>query len=173
MKVGQRRDQFRKMLEAVQNHSPQALIIDEIGTHEEVNEAVAIQQRGVQLIATTHGRTLADIICNPHLRNLLGGSNVVILSAFERKEENSKSKTRLERKTLPAFDVCVELLGTKKWRVHHNVAAAVDAVLRDLGETVECEIRELNNGTLVTRNERYPDPESMNIFKSNLFGESI
>ncbi len=130
MKVGLRAQQYRRMLEAVQNHTPQTLIIDEIGTKQEVTEAVGVKQRGVQLIATTHGRTLADVILNPHLRDLLGGINTVILSAQERVNEQSVSKTRNERKMEPAFDVCVELIGLNKWRLHHNIAASVDVVLR-------------------------------------------
>jgi stage III sporulation protein SpoIIIAA len=62
MKVGMRSQQYRRMLETVQNHTPQTLIIDEIGTKQEVTEAIGVKQRGVQLIATTHGRTLADVI---------------------------------------------------------------------------------------------------------------
>lgn len=130
MKVGARSQQYRRMLEAVQNHTPQTLIIDEIGTKQEVIEAIGVKQRGVQLIATTHGRTLADVIANPHLRDLLGGVNTVILSAQEREQEQSKSKTRNERNMEPAFDVCLELIGINRWRLHHNVAASVDVVLR-------------------------------------------
>ena len=150
------------MLEAVQNHTPETLIIDEIGTSQEVSEAIGIQQRGVQLIATTHGRTLADIIQNPHLRNLLGGVNPVILSAWERETEGATSKTRLERKMPPAFDVCIELLGIDRWRVHHDVAQAVDVILRGLGEVVECEIRELDPeaGVLSVSHEPFPDEDA-------------
>jgi stage III sporulation protein SpoIIIAA len=130
MKVGLRSQQYRRMLEAFQNHTPQTLIIDEIGTKQEVTEAVGVKQRGVQLIATTHGRTLRDVILNPHLRDLLGGVNTVILSAQEREQEQAASKTRNERKMEPAFDVCIELIGLNKWRIHHDIAASVDVVLR-------------------------------------------
>jgi stage III sporulation protein SpoIIIAA len=132
MKVGARAQQYRRMLEAVQNHTPQTLIIDEIGTKQEVTEAVGVKQRGVQLIATTHGRTLSDVIRNPHLRDLLGGVNTVILSAQERLNERATSKTRNERRMEPAFDVCLELIGVNKWRLHHDVAASVDVVLRQV-----------------------------------------
>jgi stage III sporulation protein SpoIIIAA len=147
MKVGDRSQQYRRMLEAVQNHTPETLVIDEIGTAKEVKEAVGVQQRGVQLIATTHGRTLADVILNPDLRGLLGGVNTVILSAGERIQDQATSKTRNERKMTPTFDVCIELLGLHKWRLHYNVAGAVDAVLRQLGEVVDCEVRELHPET--------------------------
>jgi len=143
MKVGHRASQYKKMLEAVQNHTPETLIIDEIGTYQEVNEACGISQRGVQLIATTHGRTLADVIMSPQLRNLLGGMNAVILSAGERAAQNAVHKTRLERKTLPCFDVCIELLSTNyfSWRVHRNLTDVVDCVLKGNGEMAKCEIR--------------------------------
>jgi stage III sporulation protein SpoIIIAA len=116
MKVGERSQQYRRMLEAVQNHTPETLVIDEIGTAKEVKEAVGVQQRGVQLIATTHGRSLSDVIQNPHLRDLLGGVNTVILSAMERLHEQAPSKTRNERRMNPAFDICIELIGLHKWR---------------------------------------------------------
>ena len=159
LKVGARSLQYQKMLEAVQNHTPETLIIDEIGTTKEVSEAVGIQQRGVQLIATTHGRSLADVIQNPQLRNLLGGVNAVILSAGERMAEGAVSKTRLERKSPPAFDVCVELLAIDKWRVHQDVAQAVDVILRGMDEVVECEVRELDpkTGIVTITRESFPD----------------
>lgn len=158
MKVGQRALQYRKMLEAVQNHTPEALIIDEIGTRQEVAEAVGVKQRGVQLIATTHGRSLADIISNPHLRDLLGGMNTVILSAKEREQEQASNKTRNERRTEPAFDACIELVGLNKWRIHSNVAAAVDVVLRRMGETVTVEVRSLDpeSGQVAVLYEPFP-----------------
>lgn len=163
IKVGARSQQHRKMLEAVQNHTPETLIIDEIGTRQEVTEAVGVKQRGVQLIATTHGRSLADVIVNPHLRDLLGGVNTVILSAQEREHEQSKSKTRNERKMEPAFDVCLELIGINRWRLHHDVAAAVDVVLRHLGEVVDCEVRQLDSdtGRVVVTHEAFPSREDV------------
>lgn len=141
MKVGDRADQYRVMLEAVQNHTPDALVIDEIGTHEEVQEAVGIKLRGVQLIATTHGTTLADVINNPQLKNLLGGVNVVTLSAGERAEEGAPTKTRLEQKSQPAFDVCIEIHSMRKWCIHHDINTAVRYVLRNMGEKALSEVR--------------------------------
>uniref|UniRef100_A0A7S4HQE6 Bacterial type II secretion system protein E domain-containing protein n=1 Tax=Vannella robusta TaxID=1487602 RepID=A0A7S4HQE6_9EUKA len=145
------------MLEAVQNHTPQTLVIDEIGTSQEAYEAVSIRQRGIQLIATTHGETIADVIQNPTNRVLLGGVNTVILSAQERTAERAEKKTRLERRTAPAFDVCIEILAFNRWRVHHNVADAVDVVLRDLGEVVPCEIRTIGQNSVQLTTESFPD----------------
>jgi stage III sporulation protein SpoIIIAA len=171
LKVGSRSKQYEKMLEAVQNHTPECLIIDEIGTSQEVSQAVGIQQRGVQLIATTHGRTLADVIQSPALRNLLGGANAVILSAQEKEELGATSKTRIERKMPPAFDVCIELLAIDKWRVHHNVAAAVDVILHGMGE-VQCEIRHLDpeSQQLHISHESFPDPNEIDL---NSFAQSF
>lgn len=158
MKVGQRSDQYRVMLEAVQNHTPDALVIDEIGTHEEVQEAVGIKLRGVQLIATTHGRTLADVINNPQLKNLLGGVNVVTLSASEKAEEGATSKTRLEQKSQPAFDVCIELHSIREWRIHYDINAAVNCELRKMGETVLSEVRAFNEGKRSYKKQKTPFP---------------
>lgn len=147
MKVGHRSEQHQVMLEAVQNHTPGALVIDEIGRAEEVQQAVDVKLRGVQLIATTHGRTLADVINNPLLKNLLGGVNVVTLSAAERAEEGATSKTRLEQRSQPAFDVCIEMESLWKWRIHHDISAAVGVVLRNMGEAVLSEVRSFDDAT--------------------------
>ena len=147
MKVGPRTEQYRRMLEAVQNHTPDTLIIDEIGTKQEVFEAIGVKQRGVQLIATTHGRTLEDVVKNPDIRDLVGGVNTVILSSAEREAEQVASKTRIERRMDPAFDVCIEILDVNKWRVHVDLKSAVDVVLNDNGSPVQCEIRELDPDT--------------------------
>jgi stage III sporulation protein SpoIIIAA len=158
MKVGQRSDQYRVMLEAVQNHTPDALVIDEIGTHEEVQEAVGIKLRGVQLIATTHGKTLADVINNPQLKNLLGGVNVVTLSASEKADEGAPSKTRLEQKSQPAFDVCIELHSMREWRIHYDINTAVNCELRKMGETVLSEVRTFDEATKSYKNVKTPFP---------------
>jgi stage III sporulation protein SpoIIIAA len=162
MKVGARSRQHRVMLEAVQNHTPEVLIIDEIGTAQEAREAVSVRQRGVQLIATTHGNSIADVIQNPSLNALLGGVNVVILSAHEREREGAASKTRRERRTPPAFDVCIELRQLREWRVHHNVDAAVDVILRGMHEVVECEMRRFSpdHASLRISTEFFPDDET-------------
>ncbi len=165
MKVGPRREQHQRMLECVQNHTPETLIIDEIGTRQEVFEAVGVKQRGVQLIATTHGRTLADVILNPHLRDLLGGVNTVILSAQERAEDGCSSKTRNERRMEPAFDVCVELTRTNEWRVHRNIGKAVDVVLRQMGEYSKVQVRKVTgNGAVEVSVEAFPQAQERNMF---------
>ena len=161
MKVGQRSRQYRVMLEAVQNHTPQCLIIDEIGTSQEANQAVSISQRGIQLIATTHGTTLADVVQNPETRNLLGGANTVILSAVEVKQHGSEKKTRIERKTIPAFEVVIELVSRTKWRIHYDVLDAVDVILNGEGKQSYCEIREFDfeKSMFVSTEAKFPELE--------------
>jgi len=94
--------------------------------------------------ALTHGRTLADVINNPLLKNLLGGVNFVTLNAAERAEEGATSKTRLEQ---PAFDVCIEMESLWKWRIHRDINAAVGVVLRNMGEAVLSEVRTFDEAT--------------------------
>lgn len=167
MKVGHRRFQHRKMLEAVQNHTPDVLVIDEIGTTREVEEAVGIKLRGVQLIATTHGRTLADIIHNPQLKNLLGGVNVVTLSAAERADEGATSKTRLEQRFQPAFDVCIEMRSLYEWRIHDDISAAVGVVLRNAGEVVLSEVLLFDETEMIVRVSKRPFPDARDLHSEN------
>lgn len=117
------------MIEAVENHTPHVVIIDEISTLQEAQAARTIAQRGVQLIATAHGRKLEDLINNPPLMDLIGGINVVTLSDDVAKMRGLASKTVQERKTDPTFDVVVELLSYDEITVHTNVKEAVDAIL--------------------------------------------
>jgi stage III sporulation protein AA len=137
MKVNKREDQHKVMMEAVQNHNPDTIIIDEIGMTNEAIAAKSISERGVQLIGTTHGVCLTDLIRSPELKHLLGGFNTAILSEKERKSMGKTSKTIIERKEKPTFDVCIELLSTTEWRIHHDVGAAVDAELRNKKSKVE------------------------------------
>ena len=160
LKVGARSRQHRVMLEAVQNHTPEVLIIDEIGTLQEAREAVGVRQRGVQLIATTHGETIAEVIQSPSLNVLLGGMNVVILSAGEKEMEGAAAKTRRERRTPPAFDVCIELLDLRTWRVHYDVAQVVDCILRGMDEVVSCEMRRIEKDYVRVTTEPFPDLET-------------
>eukprot|EP00996_Jenningsia_fusiforme_P003755 NODE_4552_length_793_cov_20.559140_g4211_i0.p1 GENE.NODE_4552_length_793_cov_20.559140_g4211_i0~~NODE_4552_length_793_cov_20.559140_g4211_i0.p1 ORF type:complete len:157 (+),score=13.90 NODE_4552_length_793_cov_20.559140_g4211_i0:298-768(+) len=156
MTVGPCANQARVMLEAVQNHTPDVLVVDEIGMLEEVESAVSIQKRGIQLIATTHGKTLASVVQNPQLRGLLGGSNSVILSSIERRDEGSASKTRLERLDLPVFQCVIELLTPKEWRIHRAVKDSVDVVLRDMGEVLPVEIRRLGENYVHIEKSSFP-----------------
>ncbi|HZP25846.1 MAG TPA: AAA family ATPase, partial [Dehalococcoidia bacterium] len=132
--------QHQVMIEAVENHMPEVIIIDEIGTELEAAAARTIAERGVQLIATAHGKTLDNLIMNPTLSDLVGGIQSVTLSDEEARRRGTQ-KAILERRAPPTFDILVEILSFTSVAVHHNVADTVDAILR--GRPVSPEIREL------------------------------
>jgi hypothetical protein len=117
----------------------QVVVIDEIGTEAEALAARTIAQRGVQLIATAHGTELANVIKNPALADLVGGIASVTLGDEEARRRGVQ-KSVLERAAPPTFDVCVEMAGRDRWRVHLDVAAAVDALL--VGRRPGAEARE-------------------------------
>lgn len=127
------------MIEAVENHMPEVVMIDEIGTEAEALAARTIAQRGVQLIATAHGNELENVMKNPSLNDLVGGIASVTLGDEEAKRRGVQ-KSVLERESPPTFDVAVEMQSRQQWRVHLDVAAAVDAVL--LGRDAGAEVRE-------------------------------
>ena len=139
IQVKQRTDQAHVMIEAVQNHNPEVIVIDEIGTSAEAAAASTIAERGVQLIATAHGHTLANVVRNKPLNHLMGGVNTVILSAREAK---GGPKTRVERTRDPTFQLVVEIITREAWRVHEDVAGAVTKVL--LGDEPDYDVRELS-----------------------------
>nr|AUG32579.1 hypothetical protein PLO_591 [Paulinella longichromatophora] len=122
--------QHRMMIEAVENHTPEVIIIDEIGTEMEAQAARTIAERGIQLIATAHGNSLESLIKNPTLSNLIGGIQAVILSDDEA-QRRSTQKTVLERATKPTFHVAVEMHSSCRWSVHTDVAHTVDIILQD------------------------------------------
>ncbi|MGE4169574.1 MAG: R3H domain-containing nucleic acid-binding protein [Candidatus Margulisiibacteriota bacterium] len=117
------------MIEAVENHMPEVIIVDEIGTEAEALAARTIAERGVQLIATAHGHTLENLLKNPTLTDLVGGIQSVILGDEEAKFRGTQ-KTVLERKSLPTFDVLIELRTRTTIAIFKDVAAAVDRYLR-------------------------------------------
>ncbi|MFQ5578167.1 MAG: R3H domain-containing nucleic acid-binding protein [Anaerolineae bacterium] len=130
--------QHQVMIEAVENHTPEVIIIDEIGRLEEAEAARTIAERGVQLIGTAHGNTLDNLLVNPTLANLVGGIDSVTLSDEEARRRSTQ-KTVLERRSPPTFDILVEIQTRDTLAVHHNVAKAVDALLR--GRAIQPEIR--------------------------------
>jgi len=121
--------QAEVMIEAVENHMPEVIVIDEIGTQAEAVAARTIAERGVQLIATAHGNTLDNLLQNPTLSDLVGGIQPVTLSDEEARRRRTQ-KTVLERKAPPTFDVLVEIHSTDALAVHHDVADVVDRLLR-------------------------------------------
>jgi stage III sporulation protein SpoIIIAA len=130
MQVPSPDQQHAVMIEAVENHMPQVIVIDEIGTAAEAMAARTIAERGVQLIATAHGNTLENLLQNPTLSDLVGGIQVVTLSDEEARRRGTQ-KTVLERKAPPTFSVLIEIQDKERLAVHHDVAEVVDLLLRD------------------------------------------
>ena len=129
MQVGRPELQHQVMIEAVENHMPEVIVIDEIGTELEAQAARTIAERGVMLVATAHGNALANLIKNPTLSDLVGGIQSVTLGDDEARRRRSQ-KTVLERAAEPTFPVAVEMHSRHRWAVHTNVAATVDLLLR-------------------------------------------
>jgi stage III sporulation protein SpoIIIAA len=121
--------QHAVMIEAVENHMPEVIVIDEIGTELEAAAARTIAERGVQLVATAHGNTLENLMMNPTLSDLIGGIQSVTLSDEEARRRGTQ-KSVLERKAPPTFDVVVEIQNWSHVAVHESVAEVVDAILR-------------------------------------------
>ena len=139
MQVSQPEQQHRVMIEAVENHMPEVIVIDEIGTELEALAARTIAQRGVQLIATAHGNELENVMKNPTLNDLVGGVASVTLGDEEAKRRGVQ-KSILERSSPPTFDVAIEMESRGRWKVHLDVAYAVDQLL--LGREAGAEVRE-------------------------------
>ena len=129
MQVSQPELQHQVMIEAVENHMPEVIVIDEIGTELEALAARTIAERGVQLVGTAHGNQIENLIKNPTLSDLVGGIQAVTLGDDEARRRGSQ-KTVLERKAPPTFDIAVEMLERQRWVVHDCVADTVDTLLR-------------------------------------------
>ena len=138
------------MIEAVENHMPETVVIDEMGAEQEAAAARTIAERGVQLIATAHGNTLDNLIMNPTLSDLVGGIQTVTLGDQEARYRGTQ-KTVLERKAPPTFDVVVEIQSWERLAVHDDVANVVDQWLR--GYPIVPEIRWLDESGEVQREE--------------------
>ena len=132
--------QHAVMIEAVENHMPEAVIIDEISTEDEARAARTIAERGVQLVGTAHGNTLENLMMNPSLTDLIGGIQSVTLSDEEARRRGTQ-KSVLERKAPPTFEIVVEIRSFGEVAVHGEVAKTVDQLLR--GRNAQPEIRQL------------------------------
>ncbi len=130
--------QHEVMIEAVENHMPQVIVIDEIGTELEAQAARTIAERGVQLIGTAHGNNLDNLMLNPTLSDLIGGIQSVTLGDEEARRRRTQ-KSVLERKAPPTFDVIIEIQDRERVTVHSDVAETVDSLLR--GDQVAPELR--------------------------------
>lgn len=129
MQVSSPERQHDVMIEAVENHMPEVIVIDEIGTELEAKAARTIAERGVQLIGTAHGINLENILLNPTLSDLVGGIQAVTLSDEEAKKRGTQ-KTVLERKAPPTFDIVIEIRDRDTLAIHHDVAQVIDYMLR-------------------------------------------
>lgn len=141
MQVTQPQYQKDVMIEAVENHTPEVIVVDEIGTEEEAQAARTIAERGVMLIATAHGNSLESLIKNPTLSDLVGGIQSVTLGDDEARRRASQ-KTVLEREKQPTFDIVIEILDRNTLAVYKDTAEAVDYILR--GWPIRPEIRKVD-----------------------------
>ncbi len=152
MQVRTPTEQHAVMIEAVENHMPEVIVIDEIGTELEAGAARTIAERGVQLVGTAHGNTLDNLMLNPTLSDLVGGIQPVTLGDEEARRRGTQ-KTVLERKAPPTFDVLVEIVERDHVIVHRSVAETVDAILR--GHMVPPESRSRDEAGHVRATTKY------------------
>lgn len=144
MQVSRPELQHSVMIEAVENHTPEVIIIDEIGTELEAQAARTIAERGVQLIGTAHGNSLENLLKNPTLSDLVGGIQTATLGDEEAKRRGTQ-KTILERTAEPTFHIAIEILDHQKMAIHKNVKQAVDDMLR--GKVLYPEVRKIDRET--------------------------
>jgi len=150
MQVARTAEQHVVMIEAVENHMPQVIVIDEIGTELEAAAARTIAERGVQLVATAHGNSLGNLLVNPTLSDLVGGIQTVTLGDEEARRRHTQ-KSILERKAPPTFDVVVEQQSWQELIVHRDVAETVDSMLRGHAVTAEERTRDEESGRVTMR----------------------
>lgn len=150
--------QHAVMIEAVENHMPEVIVIDEIGTELEAAAARTIAERGVQLVGTAHGNTLENLILNPTLSDLVGGIQTVTLGDDEARRRGTH-KSVLERKAPPTFGVVVEIQSWERVAVHDNVAEVVDSILR--GQPLPAELRYFDDQGRIQKERaiHLPQPE--------------
>ena len=166
MQVRTPQQQHAVMIEAVENHMPQVIVIDEIGTELEASAARTIAERGVQLIGTAHGNNLDNLMLNPTLSDLIGGIQSVTLGDEEARRRRTQ-KSVLERKAPPTFDVVVEIQSRDRVMVHPDVADTVDSMLR--GDPVAPELRWRDEGG-VHRSQARPRPGPQSQLPGERFG---
>ncbi|HIF73152.1 MAG TPA: AAA family ATPase [Dehalococcoidia bacterium] len=158
MQVANTSLQHNVMIEGVENHMPEVIVIDEMSTELEALAARTIAERGVQLVATAHGNTLANVVSNPTLADLVGGMQTVTLGDIEARRRRTQ-KTVLERKHDPTFDIVVEIRERNSVAIHPEVGTAVDRMLR--GISIPQEARRLQpDGRVETEVEEMPGTES-------------
>lgn len=150
MQVARTAEQHAVMIEAVENHMPQVIVIDEIGTELEAAAARTIAERGVQLVATAHGNSLGNLMMNPTLSDLIGGIQTVTLGDEEARRRQTQ-KSILERKAPPTFDVVVEQQSWQELIVHRDVADTIDSMLRGQPVAAEERMQDEDTGNVSVR----------------------
>jgi stage III sporulation protein SpoIIIAA len=161
MQVPNNKQQHDVMIEAVENHMPEVIVIDEIGTDSDAAAARTIAERGVQLIGTAHGTSVTNLMSNPTLCDLVGGIQAVTLGDEEARKRGTQ-KTVLERKAPPTFDTVIEIEGINRLAIHYDVATDVDRLL--LGLSVSVEVRERQPDGEVTVSRRTSEIETQGAF---------
>ncbi len=169
MQVSQPDRQHEVMIEAVENHNPEVIVIDEIGRELEAMAARTIAERGVQLIGTAHGNTLENLMLNPTLSDLIGGIESVTLSDDEARRRGTQ-KVVLERRTAPTFDIMIEIQARDRLVVHPDVASAVDAILRN--RPLPAELRERDGTGTINVSDYVHEAESRSAPAREGAGES-
>jgi stage III sporulation protein SpoIIIAA len=171
MQVAKTEFQHQVMIEAVENHMPQVIIIDEIGTELEVLAARTIAEKGVQLVGTTHGNCLENLIKNPPLADLIGGIQYVTLSDDEAKRRGTQ-KSILERKAYPAFEIIIEINDQTSWTIHEDVKNSVDLFLR--GNFTIGQLRQfsLTDKVMIT-SKRFQNPQNLLVKNSLNHSEEL
>jgi|JFJP01.1.fsa_nt_gi stage III sporulation protein SpoIIIAA len=150
MQVSQPMLQHEVMIEAVENHNPEVIVIDEIGRELEAQAARTIAERGVQLIGTAHGQTLDNLLLNPTLSDLIGGIEAVTLSDEEARRRGTQ-KTVLERRSPPTFDVVIEIQTRDRFAVHLDITVSVDSLLRGAPELPEVRTRDTEGKIVIEK----------------------
>jgi len=164
MQVSKTELQHQVMIEAVENHMPEVIIIDEIGTELEALAARTIAEKGVQLVGTTHGNCLENLIKNPSLSDLIGGIQYVTLSDDEAKRRGTQ-KSILERKAYPAFQITIEINELNYWTIHENVENSIDLLLR--GNSSKLQSRQLSiNGKANIKYKKF-STNFLSLFKNS------
>ena len=158
--------QHEVMIEAVENHNPEVIVIDEIGRELEAFAARTIAERGVQLIGTAHGQTLDNLLLNPTLSDLVGGIEAVTLSDEEARRRGTQ-KTVLERRAPPTFDVLIEIQHRDRFAIHTDIMSAVDALLRDAAMLPEVRMRDVDGNIQIEKAAPAPKRRSAEHVEGN------
>ncbi len=164
MQVAKTELQHQVMIEAVENHMPEVIIIDEIGTELEAIAARTIAEKGVQLVGTTHGNCLENLIKNPPLTDLIGGIQYVTLSDEEAKRRGTQ-KSILERKSYPAFQIAIEINEPNYWTIHEEIKDSIDLLLR--GTYSVTQVRQLGPNKIPNINYQKLYTNSGSLFQSS------